>query len=165
MGGNQIMQDLFNKLKQNKSLVILVVFLAVASGLAYWWTTRPYNGPTGGSGKPAKNTVAINGWNKKSKEGIEIGSIISDKQQQQLQQLLSEEIVAVAGEFDYLQSEIQDDIESFYDKETAIDQTTFTIKTAINNRQLQFTVILDHNADMVKINLQTDQPNSNSPKK
>lgn len=152
-----MMQDLLRQLRQNKLLVGLVIFLSLAVGLAYWWTNIPHRGSTGGSGKPEKNAVVITGWNKKTKDGVEVGSIISDRQQQQMRQLLSEKIAANAGDFEYLQPVIQDGIESVYDKKTNIDQTKLSVVATVNGKQLKFSVVLDHNANTAKLELQDDK--------
>lgn len=148
MGGDKIMKPIIENIKQNKLIIGLLIFLLVAVGLAYWWTNRPYTGPTGGQGQPAKNTVVVTGWDQKTDQDTELGEVISAKQQADLARLLSQKIQQIQGEFDYRQVEVvTSSIKSHYDKVAGIDQTEFQLKLA--NYKQPFQAVLDHNQDSV----------------
>lgn len=145
------MKPFIETIKQNKFIIGLLVFLLTAVALAYWWTNRPYTGPTGGLGQPSKNTVVVAGWDQKTDQDAELGEVVSAKQQAELVRLLSQKIQQLHGEFEYRQVEvITGSIKSRYDKVAGIDQTEFQVK--LPNSQHTLKIILDHNQDAVIVN-------------
>lgn len=143
---------LLKTLRENKALIGLIVILTLSLVVAYWWTSREYTGPTGGVGQPNKNTVILTGWQLQNQDQIELGAVISDKQQQALSQELSRILVQERGEFDYVNAEIKPPLESLYDKTLGTDQTIFYLD--IINQSLRYKIFLNHNDDSVMIQKQ-----------
>ncbi len=144
-----MMRDVFRAIRENKLLVGLALFLLLAVGLAYWLSTREHTGPTGGSGNPQDNTVIIYGWETKVSEGVELGELISLKQQQALVDEISQISIKQQGEFHYIEGDIQNDIEATFDDKTYEEQVKFKIK--IRSSGKLFEVKLDNGLDTVSV--------------
>lgn len=142
------MKDIIKSIKENKLLIGLIIFLTVSLGIVYWFVNRDYTGPTGGSGHPEKNTVIVSGWDQKTNNQVEIGEVISDKQQQTFIKEISRLLVTEHGEFDVRNAQIEQPIESIYDKKAGTDQTIFHLTV---EKTARYKVTLNHNDDSVTI--------------
>lgn len=142
------MKQLLKIIQENKLLIGLIVVLSVSLIVVYWWTNRDYTGPTGGVGQPKQNTVIIAGWDQKNQDQVELGSVISDKQQQTLTNEISRLLVKDQGEFDHRNAQIEQPIESIYDKKAGTDQTIFHLTV---EKTARYKVTLNHNDDSVTI--------------
>ena len=142
------MKQLLKIIQENKLLIGLIVVLSASLIVVYWWTNRDYTGPTGGSGHPEKNTVIVSGWDQKTNNQVEIGEVISDKQQQTFIKGISRLLVTEHGEFDVRNAQIEQPIESIYDKKAGIDQTIFHLTV---EKTARYKVTLNHNDDSVAI--------------
>lgn len=135
-------------IRQNLLMIILLVVLGVSLVIAYWWSNRDYRGPTGGVGQPDKNTVRITGWDELTDTEVELGLVVSVRQQTQITEQLSQLIQQYSGRFDYLDVVVQKPIQSRYDKATKLDQTIFAVRT--KDGQI-FNVIVDHATDEAQV--------------
>lgn len=142
------MKHLLKIIQENKLLIGLIIVLSVSLVVVYWFVNRDYTGPTGGSGQPEKNTVIVSGWDQKTNNQVEIGEVISDKQQQTFIKEISRLLVTEHGEFDVRNAQIEQPIESIYDKKAGTDQTIFHLTV---EKTARYKVTLNHNDDSVTI--------------
>lgn len=144
------MVELRAQIRANRGLVVLALVLVVGVGIGWWFTSQPYSGPTGGLGQFEKNSLVLSGWETAvTSEQVELGEVVSSKQQQAVLERIATDLVRRHGDSDYREARIEPQVDSRYEAAQAIDQTIFYV--GVESTGERYKVILDHNLDQVRI--------------